>query len=290
VAYCVNTVINFSSNLIYTNGLKIGLINLLDGIKMLILSPLEQFQIVPLISLKFEELDFSFTNSLLVSLISLIFFSSIVYFMSSKKNSSNESSFYFVPNSWQTLFELIYDVVSQQLFDLVSVRSEKYFPFISVLFIYILFHNLIGLIPYSFTTTSHLIVTFVLSFSTFVGINVICFKKHKISMFSLFLPSNSTFFLALVLTPIEFVSYVFKPVSLGVRLFINLMAGHSLLKIIVGFSWSMLLLENTISFGFILPLILLITLMALELGVALIQTYVFVTLICIYLNEGEILH
>jgi F-type H+-transporting ATPase subunit a len=90
--------------------------------------------------------------------------------------------------------------------------------------------------------------------------------------------------------PIEFVSYISKPISLGVRLFINLMAGHSLLKVIVGFSWSMVLLENVQTLGFIIPLFILILLMGLELGVALIQTYVFVTLICIYLNEGEILH
>ena len=195
-----------------------------------------------------------------------------------------------VSNYWQNIVELIYDIVSQLLSDLISVRSDKYFPFISILFTYILFHNLIGLIPYTFTTTSHLIITFSLSFSTFIGINILCFKKHNIRMFSLFLPANSTFFLSLVLVPIEFVSYIFKPVSLGVRLFINLMAGHSLLKIIVGFSWSMLLIENFQSFGFILPLIILLVLMGLELGVALIQTYVFVTLVCIYLNEGEILH
>jgi F-type H+-transporting ATPase subunit a len=109
-------------------------------------------------------------------------------------------------------------------------------------------------------------------------------------MFSLFLPANTTFFLAVLLVPIEFISYISKPISLGVRLFINLMAGHSLLKVIVGFSWSMVLLENTQSLGFVIPLFILVLLMGLELGVALIQTYVFVTLICIYLNEGEILH
>ena len=109
-------------------------------------------------------------------------------------------------------------------------------------------------------------------------------------MFSLFLPANTTFFLAILLVPIEFISYISKPISLGVRLFINLMAGHSLLKVIVGFSWSMLLLESFQSLGFIIPLLILVLLMGLELGVALIQTYVFVTLVCIYLNEGEILH
>ena len=105
--------------------------------------------------------------------------------------------------------------------------------------------------------------------------------------FSLFLPANTSFFLALLLVPIEFISYLAKPVSLGMRLFINLMAGHTLLKVIVGFSWSMLLLENFISFGLILPLITLVVLFGLELGVALIQTYVFVVLTCIYIQDGS---
>lgn len=258
---------------------------------MLILSPLEQFQIVSLFSIKLtDKLDFSITNAFLISLITLLCFSSIIYFSSSNKNSFNKPSFFFVPNPWQIIVESIYEILSQLIFDLISTRSERYFPFISVLATYILFHNLIGLIPYSFTTTSHLIITFTLSFSTFIGINIICFKKHNIHMFSLFLPANTTFFLALLLVPIEFVSYISKPISLGVRLFINLMAGHSLLKVIVGFSWSMVLLENVQTLGFVIPLFILVLLMGLELGVALIQTYVFITLTCIYLNEGEILH
>ena len=257
---------------------------------MLILSPLEQFQIVSLLSIKLGKLDFSITNSLLISIITLICFSSIIYLSSSNKNLTKEPSFFFVPNPWQILIESVYELITQLISDLISTRSERYFPFVSVLFTYILFHNLIGLIPYSFTTTSHLIITFTLSFSTFIGINIICFKKHNIHMFSLFLPANTTFFLAILLVPIEFISYISKPISLGVRLFINLMAGHSLLKVIVGFSWGMVLLENFQSLGFLIPLFILILLMGLELGVALIQTYVFVTLVCIYLNEGEILH
>lgn len=105
-----------------------------------------------------------------------------------------------------------------------------------------------------------------------------------------FFSSNTTFFLALLRVPIEFVSYIAKPISLGVRLFINLMAGHSLLKVIVGFAWSMLMLEGLQAFSFLVPLFILTLLMGLELGVALIQTYVFITLTCIYLNESEVLH
>lgn len=257
---------------------------------MLITSPLEQFQILSLITIKMFGFDFSITNALLVNLIAFSCFSGILYFTSSNKNIINESSFFFIPNPWQIIFESIYEIVSQLVFDLVSSGSEKYFPFITVIFSFILLNNLIGLVPYSFTITSHLIITFTLSFSIFIGLNIICYQKHSIHMFSLFLPANTTFFLALLLVPIEFVSYIAKPISLGVRLFINLMAGHSLLKVIVGFAWSMLLLEGLQSFSFLIPLFILTLLMGLELGVALIQTYVFITLTCIYLNESEMLH
>ena len=109
-------------------------------------------------------------------------------------------------------------------------------------------------------------------------------------MLSLFIPANTSFGLALLLVPIEFVSYIFKPISLGVRLFANLMAGHTLLKVIVGFSWSMLLLENYLSVVHIVPLLVLILLVGLELGVAIIQAYVFTRLTCIYLNDSINLH
>ena len=196
----------------------------------------------------------------------------------------------FIPNNWQTLIELIYETVAQLLFDNLNIEGEKYFPFVSVIFTFILFSNLIGLIPYSFTITSHLIVTFTLSFSIFIGVNIICIKKYKFHMLSLFIPANTSFGLALLLVPIEFVSYIFKPISLGVRLFANLMAGHTLLKVIVGFSWSMLLLENYLSVVHIVPLLVLILLVGLELGVAVIQAYVFTILTCIYLNDSINLH
>ena len=109
-------------------------------------------------------------------------------------------------------------------------------------------------------------------------------------MLSVFLPANTSIGLGLLLVPIELISYIFKPISLGVRLFINLMAGHTLLTVIVGFSWSMLLLENLTALMFIIPLFILVILMGLELAVAFIQAYVFVTLTCIYLNDSEALH
>nr|WDD39294.1 ATP synthase F0 subunit 6 [Gomphonema parvulum] len=250
-------------------------------------APLEQFQILSLVSFNIFSLDFSCTNFFLINLLALLSYVSFIYFNSSHKNYLQETSFYLAPNAWQKGIESVSELTTQLISDIISTDNEKYFPFISVLFNFILFSNLIGLIPYSFTATSHLIVTFTLSFSVFIGINIITFQKYKMKTFSLFLPANTTFFLALLLVPIEFISYIAKPISLGVRLFINLMAGHSLLKVIIGFSWSMLLLENFTSIGLILPMIILVILFGLELGVALIQTYVFIILTCIYIQDGS---
>jgi ATP synthase subunit 6 len=250
-------------------------------------APLEQFQILVLIPIKLFNLDFSITNFFLINILALIVFTSFIYYNSSHKNYLKKTVPYFVSNSWQKIIEFISEITTQIMTDLIPNQSEKYFPIISVLFNFILFSNLIGLIPYSFTTTSHLFITFTLSFSVFIGINVVTFQKYKMKTFSLFLPNNTSFFLALILVPLEFISHLIKPISLGARLFINLMAGHTLLKVILGFSWSMLLLENATSLGLILPSITLVILFGLELGVALIQTYVFITLSCIYIQDGS---
>ena len=250
-------------------------------------APLEQFQILSVISIKLFYLDFSITNFLLINILALISFISFIYYNSSNNNYLQETSFFFSPNSWQKSIESISEITAQLISDIITTDNEKYFPVIAVLFNFILFSNLIGLLPYSFTATSHLIITFTLSFSVFIGINIITLEKYKIKTFSLFLPANTSFFLALLLVPIEFISYIAKPISLGVRLFINLMAGHSLLKVIIGFSWNMLLLENFISFGLIVPMLILVILFGLELGVALIQTYVFIILTCIYIQDGS---
>jgi len=199
-------------------------------------TPLEQFQIILLFSIKLFCFDFSITNLVLVNFIVLFLFFAIVLLFSSRANSFKETSFFFIPGAWQVLIEALYEASSQLLFDNINKDGEKYFPFISAIFTFVLFSNLIGLVPYSFTATSHLVVTFTLSFSIFIGINIICIQRHKFHMLSLFIPSNTSFGLALLLVPIELLSYIFKPISLGVRLFANLMAGHTLLKVIVGFS------------------------------------------------------
>ena len=249
-------------------------------------SPLDQFKIAPLFSFVVFGLDFSFTNFLLVALINLGIIQILVNVIKDKKS----RSLFVTPSGWQLVIEKLYSLVAGLLTDIVTTGSQKYFPVMSFVFMFILTNNLIGLVPYSFTITSHMTVTFLMSFSIFIALNIIGFEKHGLNLFSLFLPANTGIFLALLLVPIELVSYIAKPISLGVRLFINLMAGHSLLKVIAWFSWNMLLLENIKAIAFLLPLLILILLMGLELGVACIQAYVFITLTCIYLNDVEALH
>jgi ATP synthase subunit 6 len=252
----------------------------------MVYSPLDQFKIAPLFSLQIAGLDFSFTNFLLVSLLTLFVIQTLVFLI--KEPTSN--SFFVIPSGWQNLIEKLYALVTQLLSDIITTGSEKYFPFMAVLFMFILSNNLIGMVPYSFTITSHITLTFFMSFSIFVALNIIGFQRHGVQLFSLFLPANSGFFLALLLVPVELISYIARPISLGVRLFINLMAGHSLLKVIVGFSWNMLLVENLKAIVFLAPLLVLVLLMGLELAVAVIQAYVFITLTAIYLNDSEALH
>jgi hypothetical protein len=155
----------------------------------MILSPLEQFEIISILPIQIFCFDFSVTNSLLISLLTLVFFSNMIYFFSSNENYLKKVLFFFIPNNWQMLIETLYEVVSKLVFDNVSLESEKYFPYTAVLFTFILF----SLVPYSFTVTSHLIVTFALSFSTFIGIDIIGFQRHKLDMLSLIIPANTSF-------------------------------------------------------------------------------------------------
>jgi len=132
--------------------------------------------------------------------------------------------------------------------------------------------------------------SFALALMIFIGVNIICVKEHGLNLFSLFLPGGTSLALAFILVPIEIVSYVFKPISLSVRLFANMMAGHILLKVIGGFSWSMMTKGGFFFITHFIPLIIIVVLFGLELGVGIIQTYVFTLLTCIYLNESIILH
>ena len=250
-------------------------------------SPLEQFEILPLLSLTFKFLDFSITNQTI--LLSLIIFYIISLFFSTLKQSN--SSLFVVPYRVQVLLEMIYNLILTMVLDNISgKKAQFFFPLIFTLFFFISSMNLIGLIPYSYTVTSHFIVTFSISFFIFLGINIICVKTHKLEFFSLFLPSGTNVALAFLLVPVELISYIFKPLALAIRLFCNMMAGHTLLKVFAGFAWSLMSFTGILFLMHYVPLLLLLPLFGLELGVALIQAFVFSLLTCIYLNDALNLH
>jgi ATP synthase subunit 6 len=226
-------------------------------------SPLEQFQILPIIPINIGIFDFSITNATIILSIGLGSFIFVLYSLLSE-----EGNFYIVPNRIQYIVEVIYSVVYGLLNDNVGSVGKSFFPYVFTLFTFVLISNIIGLVPYSFTVTSHLIVTFALAFMTFVGINLICIREHGINILSLILPPGSSMVLALLLVPIELVSYIFRPISLSVRLFANMMAGHTLLKVIAGFAWTMMLAGGGLLIAHTIPLAILVLLMFLELGVA----------------------
>lgn len=251
-----------------------------------IFSPLEQFQVIPLFSFHIGNLDFTVTNYTLIGIfVSFVFFTYLFILIRNKTNSLT-----LIPNRWQALIEILYKVISGMVVDNVGPKGEKYFPFIFVLFLFIVLCNLIGLVPYSFTITSHLIITFALALIVFIGVNISGAKIHGGKMFSLFLPSGTTFPLSFLIVPLELISYVFRPISLSVRLFANLMAGHTLLKVIAGFGWGLMGCSGILFLAHYVPLIVLFPLFGLELAVALIQAYVFSILSCIYLNDALNLH
>jgi ATP synthase subunit 6 len=249
-------------------------------------SPLEQFQILPILPINIFGLDFSITNQAITSILVVIF--SLIYV---KTLLSGKGSFSVIPNRWQSILEIIYKLILSLIIDNIRHKSgQKYFPLVFSIFLLILSLNIIGLVPYSFTLTSHLIMTLAFSLAIFIGINIVCIRKHGIKFFCLFLPAGTSVLLAFFLVPIELISYVFKPVSLSIRLFANMMAGHTLLKVIAGFSAVLMGTSGVLFFLHYIPLLILIPLFFLELGVALIQAFVFSMLICIYLNDSINLH
>ena len=259
---------------------------------IILTSPLDQFRILPIIQCHLGSLDLSFTNSALILALSLGSFLFIVYlFVSPSVYLKGAPGTFLVPNNrWFLLIENIYIVISSLLFDNVGLKGQVYFPFLFVVFVFVLLSNLIGLIPYSFTVTSHIIVTFALALIVFVGVNIVGINLHRIHFLNLFLPSGTALPLAFLLVPLEIVSFLSKPISLSVRLFANMMAGHTLLKVIAGFAWSMMRGGGLLFVAHVLPLAVLFILVGLELGVAIIQAYVFTVLTCIYLNDSINLH
>ena len=240
-------------------------------------NPMQQFK-VKTIGPKIElgNLDISFTNSSLFMV--LVVLSIISFFIIATQNKS------LIPNKLQLIAEMIYEFVAKMINDTAGQDARPYFPFILSLFLFVLFSNMIGMIPYSFTITSHIVVTFALAIVIFFGVTIIGFLKHGIKYLELFVPKGVPKLLLPLIIVIEIISYLSRPISLSVRLFANMMAGHTMLKVFGGFVVSLGLVGGWLPLGFS------VALTGLEILVAFLQAYVFAILTCIYLNDALNLH
>lgn len=245
-------------------------------------SPLEQFEIITLLPINFGKLNLSLTNSslfLIIAVLSFVF----IFKLSNRQNT-------LIPGRWQSITEISYETTTTIVQDNLGQKGERYFPLIFIIFILLLFCNLLGIVPYSFTVTSHIAFTFALALSVFVGINLIGARSHGFHFMAIFLPKGAPLPIIPLLVVIEFVSYIVKVFTLAIRLFANITSGHTLLKIIAGFAWTMLSIGGVIAFLHFIPLGILLALVGLELGIAILQAYVFALLVCIYLNDVIDIH
>jgi F-type H+-transporting ATPase subunit a len=251
-----------------------------------ITNPLDQFEIRNLISL-----DAPILGNTHISLTNIGMYLTIVAFLVLSINMLATNYNKIICNRWsisqESLYATIYSIVTNQI---NATRGQIYFPFIYTLFIFILVNNLVGMIPYSFASTSHFILTFAISFTIVLGATILGFQKHGLEFFSLLVPAGCPLGLLPLLVLIEFISYLARNISLGLRLAANILSGHMLLNILAGFTY------NIMTSGFVLfllgliPLAFIIAFSGLELGIAFIQAQVFVVLSSSYIKDGLDLH
>src|SRR6516165_2441562 len=234
-------------------------------------SPLEQFTIERIIPIHIGRLDLSYTNAALLMTIAVALATLLLVAATARAA--------LVPSRLQSVAELLYEFVAGMVRDNVGDEGRRYFPLVFSIFIFILFGNLLGLVPYSFTFTGQIIVTFALA----LFVTVLALIRHRIRFFTFFFPPGAPILMAPLLVPIEIISYLTRPVSLSLRLFANMLAGHTMLAIFAGFTVALGL------FGF-LPLAFNVALIALEVVINLLQAYVFAILTCLYLSDAIHLH
>lgn len=239
------------------------------------LHPLEQFKIEPLIPLHIGGFDVSYTNSALFMTVAVVLITALLV-LGTRRGA-------LVPGRWQSISELSYEFVADMVETNAGHGAEPYFPFVFTLFMFVLFANFLGLIPYSFTVTSHIIVTFALAALVFIGVTLIGIARHGTRFLRLFVPEGVPLVLLFLLVPIELLSYFIRPFTLSIRLFANMLAGHTMLAIFGGFAASVGLLA-------FLPTAINIALVGLEILVAALQAYVFAILTCLYLRDALHLH
>lgn len=249
-------------------------------------SPLDQFEIRDLISI-----DAQILNNIHISLTNIGMYLIIGAFIIILLNIFTKNENLMIPNAWsisqETLYATIHSIVVNQI---NAKKGQIYFPFMYALFVFILVNNLIGMIPYSFASTSHFILTFSISFTVVLGATILGFQKHGLEFFSLFVPAGCPLGLLPLLVLIEFISYLARNVSLGLRLAANILSGHMLLNILSGFTYNIMTSGFISFFVGLIPLTFVIAFSGLELGIAFIQAQVFVVLSCSYIKDGLDLH
>jgi len=238
-------------------------------------SPLAQFEIKTLVPLQVGDINISFTNSS-AFMVATVLAISLFLVMGMRRNA-------LIPGRWQSMVELSYIFIANLIKDTVGSGGRPYFPFVFTVFMFVLFGNLFGMLPYAFTFTSHIVVTFTMAMFVFLGVTLIAIMKHRMHFFSFFMPPGVPMYMAPILIPIEIISYLSRPISLSVRLFANMLAGHTLMKVFAGFIFTLGV------FG-IAPWFFIVALTGLEIVIAFLQAYVFTILTCLYLNDALHLH
>ncbi len=240
-------------------------------------NPMHQFNVHKIgPEIKINGIDLSFTNASLFMLLSAVFILLFLLFGTKEKK--------IIPGKIQLISEMLYNFIGKMINDTAGKKAKPYFPFIFSLFTFVLFCNMIGMLPYSFTVTSHIIVTLAFAMFIFIGVTILGFIIHGFKYLKIFVPSGVPIVLLPIIMIIEIISYLSRPISLSVRLFANMMAGHTMLKVFGGFVISLGLVAGW------LPLTFSVALTGLEILVAFLQAYVFAILTCIYLNDALNLH
>ncbi|WP_041793658.1 F0F1 ATP synthase subunit A [Pararhodospirillum photometricum] len=239
-------------------------------------SPVEQFAIKPLVPIHVAGLDLSFTNSSLMMVAAVALSGAFFWFATARRT--------VVPGRLQSVAELMYEFIANMIRDNVGKEGMKYFPYIFTLFVFVFLGNMIGMLPYSFTFTSHIAVTAGLAIAVFVVVTIIGFARHGTHYLRMFFPHGAPLATAPILIPIELISYLSRPFSLSVRLFANMTVGHIMLKVLAGFVVALGIVGGLVPFAVVLGITVL------EFFIAALQAYVFTILTCIYLNDAINMH
>jgi F-type H+-transporting ATPase subunit a len=248
-------------------------------------SPLEQFEVTNLIGINAPILGFfnlTLTNLALYSIV-LLLLTLGLHFVSSNNRK-------LVPSKWSIALESSFASVNTMVRDQIGTANEVYLPFIYSLFFFIIIANLTGNVPYNYTITTSIVVSLGLSLTIFIGVTILALSIHKVRFFSFFIPSGTPLALVPLLVLIELISYLARAVSLGVRLFANIMAGHTLMKILSTFLFQMFSSSILVAVLTVVPFALFTAIIGLEIGVSFIQAYVFSILTCSYLKDAIDLH